>query len=650
MVVSQKKWLRLAACAGMLVLLFCPLAIGQDGPPNSQAQIMEHLSAVVHWSRQWENADITLSRPGDEVYIENGRSLAQQIVQLEFQSALAQATLLGDTKTASANGNGQGNTEAQNLSKLQQQLAQRTKEIQQQMDVLAVKIPAARVKDRPALQTQQDNLQGQLQLAQTLRDSLQKLSAFVTSTETAGGAANGLTKKILALQRNTLGAAPVSQSGKDNTTAATSPIVHSSQNEGLIGQLRQMFRLVTSTRTLNQLDQEAGQLHASTKQLRAPLIVALRTTLAQGQLQLSSNAGASAESAAAKAADAHETPAQEKKEMADLVQHFKLLSNATLPLSQQLILLEQSQANLDQLQASIKHDYVGILRALLLRVGGILLALGIIWLLAELWRRATFRYVHDARRRRQFLVIRRVVLGVCMFIVILLGFISDFSSLATYAGLITAGIAVALQAIILSIAAYFFLVGRYGVRVGDRATIVYNGANSVTGDVVDIGLVRFYMMELVGDGVDMQPTGRICAFPNSVLFQTNPLFRQLPGTEYTWREIVLPLQPQSDGALVEKQLMSIVQKMYSEYSALLERQHQSIESAMAIYVETPKPYSRMRFNGSGMEIIVRYPVPLRRTGELDDRMVQEVEQMLRANPSIQLPAGAAPSLRSPVKA
>lgn len=638
-----------AGCAAISIIVFSLPGIAQNSTPNSQVDIMEHLNSVLHWAREWGTADITLSRPGDEVYIDNGRSLAQQVVKLEFQSALAQAALLGDVKTTS-NRNGQSSNETQNLMRLQQQIVQRTKDIQQQINVLAAKIPKARAKDRPALQTQQDNLQGQLQLAQALQDNLQKLSSFVMSTETVGGAANDLTKKILALQQNTPGFTSIAQNSKDNKAPAPAPVVHNVQNDGLIGQLGQMFRLVTTTRTLNRLDQEAVQLQATTRQLRAPLLAALRTTLQQGQLQLSGNAPASAESSAVKTADTTENPAQKKKEMADLVEHFKLLSGATLPLSQQLILLEESQANLDQLQASLKHDYISILRSLLLRVGGLLLALGIIWLLAELWRRATFRYVHDARRRRQFLVFRRVVLTFCMFIVILLGFVSDFSSLATYAGLITAGIAVALQAIILSVAAYFFLVGRYGVRVGDRATVYYAGANSVTGDVVDIGLVRFYMMELVGDGVDMQPTGRICAFPNSVLFQTNPLFRQLPGTEYTWREVVLPLQTQSDGNVAEKQLMGIIQKMYSEYQPMLERQHQSIESTLAFYVEVPKPYTRLRFNGSGMEIIVRYPIPLRRAGELDDRVVLEVEQMLRNNPAIQLLAGASPSLRSPVKA
>ena len=115
------------------------------------------------------------------------------------------------------------------------------------------------------------------------------------------------------------------------------------------------------------------------------------------------------------------------------------------------------------------------------------------------------------------------------------------SSLATYAGLLTAGLAVALQNVIVSIVAYFFLIGRYGLRVGDRVTI-----SGVTGDVLEIGLVRLYLMEMTGGAADLQPTGRVVGFSNSVLFQPSALFRQMPGADYVWHSVALTLTPDTD--------------------------------------------------------------------------------------------------------
>jgi len=175
--------------------------------------------------------------------------------------------------------------------------------------------------------------------------------------------------------------------------------------------------------------------------------------------------------------------------------------------------------------------------------------------------------------------------------------------------------------------------------------VVYNAANSVTGDVVDIGLVRFYLMELAGSDIEMKPTGRIVVFPNSVLFQTNPLFKQLPGTEYIWREIGLPLNRESDLQLAEKELLALVNRGYAEYRPLLEKQHSHIEATVGLQMEAPKPYTRMRFIGSGLEMVVCYPVPLRQASTFDDRMVMDVMEILRQNPSIRLADGAVPELR-----
>ena len=173
-----------------------------------------------------------------------------------------------------------------------------------------------------------------------------------------------------------------------------------------------------------------------------------------------------------------------------------------------------------------------------------------------------------------------------MGIVLILGFVSEFSSLATFAGFITAGLAVGLQTILLSVAAYFFLVGRWGIRVGDRISVA-----GVTGDVVDVGLVRLYLMELAGTGVDLYPTGRIVVFSNSVLFQaTTPLFKQLPGSEYAWHEVAVALNPGGKYDLVESQLLEAVRSVHSGYGDELQRQLGTTERRIDIQMKVPEPH------------------------------------------------------------
>lgn len=656
--------------------------------PNTGAQVLNHVNRVLQWSRRWAAADAYAVVPSDELFVENGQDIARQVVDLEFKSALAQAALLADSsnKPLPPQEGAPAAVDAQNLLKVQQNVVEKLTALKTQLDTINKEIPTARAKQRPALQSQQETLQGQIALAQALQNNLQQLTSFVNATDAASGVATELTAKIRALQRTVPTAAIPAGSTTDKSTpksAATSsqiqfPTFGGARDEGLVGQMGQMIHLVSGLHSLDQLKDETTRLQTSTEQLRTPLLAALRSTLQQGRVELAhagpsgaasapanggeqgANSGpnnaASGQTApqspgpaAANATASQETPKQRQQATALLVQHFKQLSDATIPLSQELILLDQSQANLKQLQDSVDHEYDQVFRSLLLRVATLLIALGLIWLFSELWRRATFRYIRDARRRRQFLVLRRVITGFCMFVIVLLGFVSDFSSLATYAGLITAGVAVALQTVILSVAAYFFLVGRYGVRVGDRVTVVFNGANSVTGDVVDIGLVRFYLMELAGSGIDLKPTGRIVVFPNSVLFQTNPLFKQFPGTEYMWREIGFPMRADSDVALAEKELLASANTLYAEYKPALERQHAGLEQSMGMHVDVPKPYARLRLIATGLEVVVSYPVPLRQGPAMDGRMVTAVMDILRNHPSIHLVDGAAPELRSTIK-
>jgi small-conductance mechanosensitive channel len=87
------------------------------------------------------------------------------------------------------------------------------------------------------------------------------------------------------------------------------------------------------------------------------------------------------------------------------------------------------------------------------------------------------------------------------------------SSLATYLGLLTAGIAVALQNVILSSLGYLLLVGKRGIRIGDRVQV-----SGIAGDVINMGLLQFQLKEF--DLQKQKFTGHVATFSNSLVFVT----------------------------------------------------------------------------------------------------------------------------------
>ncbi len=119
--------------------------------------------------------------------------------------------------------------------------------------------------------------------------------------------------------------------------------------------------------------------------------------------------------------------------------------------------------------------------------------------------------MHDTERRHIILVIQRVVVWFTIVVVAAFAFASDLTSSATFFGLLAAGVAVALQSVIIAALGYFLLVGRRGIRIGDRVEI-----SGVTGDVTDIGWLQFQLREI--DSGTQQPTGRVVTFSNSFVF------------------------------------------------------------------------------------------------------------------------------------
>jgi small-conductance mechanosensitive channel len=309
-----------------------------------------------------------------------------------------------------------------------------------------------------------------------------------------------------------------------------------------------------------------------------------------------------------------------KTELDTLNARFRQLSSALLPLSKRRVLLEAYKANLARWRTSVVEQHRRDWRRLTFRgiFFGVLLLL--VFGMAVAWRRITFRYVQDVKRRHHFLLIRRIVLLLLVAGILTATFASDFSSLTTFIGLLTAGIAIALQDVILSIAGYFVIIGKYGIRPGDRVRIA-----AVNGDVLDVGLVWIYLMELETRGSDQLPTGRIVEFPNSVVFDHSAgIFKQLPGTRFLWHEVALTAAPDSDFEATQKRMLAAVESVFAEYREDIERQHREMDRLLGTTTPPPRPHSRLRVAPNGIEIRVRYPVEIAGAGEIDDRVAAAI--------------------------
>ena len=628
---------------GAVMLTSSFTSVSQTPSPaiTAPGDVIQYLNQTINWYQQLTVEQQIADEPSDALVLGDNRQVAAQVVRLGFDYARAQAMALARQGTSTSSSDTQNPAAArfQSLTQLSAKLDGQAKELEGEIDGLRQKLDTATGKRRQVVKNDLEETQSELQLVEVRRDVIRSMLEFVSGTSASGVGASGLRGQIESLARS-VPAANSAQGGDQNngtgahanTPATTVSVTPSSKSEpsGIWGLTADLFSLSRKMRAIDDRIRATDQLSETAKKLRAPVIADLRE-LTKKSDEIANQADSSNDAAQF---------AQQKQQLDSLTAQFKQISATMLPLSKQNILLGLYRANLANWQGTLRSRSRSELRGLAVRLALLAIVLAFVYGFAEVWRRTIFKYVHDPRRRYQFLLLRKIVLWFVVVIVIAFAFASQLGSVATFAGLITAGVAVALQNVILSIAGYFFLIGRFGIRVGDRVQIA-----GVTGEVVDVGLVRLHLMELVGGGET--PTGRVVAFSNSIVFQpTAGLFKQIPGTSFVWHEIMLTLAPQSDYHAVEERLMGVVESTFKEYQGEMERQRAHMERIVSSgSVASLKPRGRLRFTGAGLEVSIKFPVSLQNAAEIDDRVTRELLEAINRDPKLKLADSSAPVIR-----
>ncbi|HEY2031225.1 MAG TPA: mechanosensitive ion channel family protein [Myxococcales bacterium] len=614
--------------AALILLAFAARA---DAPQAPSDALLDDLNQTIQWYRRIAGEAALATEPSDVLYLNDNLSIARQVLGLEFDFARADAALLTAADQNDAKG-GDPQKPASQQSLATAAAAAATRQQQEEAQVARLQKEAQdapTAKARKLAAEQLDAERSDLSLMQARAQTLKSLADFVSQS----GSNAGLLGQIDELERSVpeARAQRTQANGQPQTaTAATAAanIAKRSQPNGVVELTSDIFAL---TRKLREVD-EAAALTASLRvradKLRAPLLTQLRAMLAEADKL---------------AAEPDSTDpavlADHKKKLDQSTAAFKRQAAALVPLAKMGVLLDSARANLLEWKTAIGRQYEVELRSLLLRAGLLLAALLALLAASEFWRRATFRYVRDQRRRQQSLLVRRIVVTVLMTITVIFSLVSELGSLATFAGFITAGLAVALQNVILSVAAYFFLIGKYGVRAGDRVQI-----GAVTGDVLDIGLVRLHLMELGEGGL---PTGRVVVFSNSTVFGSNNFFKQLPGSQFTWHQVKLTLASAADYRKAEERLMAAVNGVFETYRAQVDRQHAEVTSNLSIDLQEARPQSRIRLTEAGMEMIIRYPVPLAQASAIDDQISRALLDAVDAAPDLKLAGSGKPTIEAP---
>jgi hypothetical protein len=465
-----------------------------DLPSNQQ--VLAFLTETIDWYRHRVIEGELATEPVDLVFLKDVRPIAAQIVQLSFDFARADASLAAissarnpNASAATASGS---SPDLASFVQMENNADSASRQASREVENIKKKLVYAHGAERRRLEAALDVTQSRLGVLQAGLASLRELVQFV---QASGGRQTGdLASSVDELAQTVLDVTSPA-AAKLQTQNSQVASVATAQDSGILGLSAKVSALGRKLRILDDEITRTDKLRQSSNNLRAPLLAYVNKrfpTGADNYLQTTDV----------------RVLQQQKAELDALTAVAKALAPALVSLDKQNVLLAAYSSHLKTWRAAVVSENEKTWKNLIFRLAGVALAIGALLLIGAVGRKLTDRYVRDLDRRHIVRVIERVFLWFTIVLVAALSFTSELTSLATFLGLLTAGLAVALQGVILSALGYFVLVGRRGIRIGDRVQI-----SGVTGDVTDISWLQLELKEI--DTRTQQPTGNVVTFSNS---------------------------------------------------------------------------------------------------------------------------------------
>ncbi len=184
--------------------------------------------------------------------------------------------------------------------------------------------------------------------------------------------------------------------------------------------------------------------------------------------------------------------------------------------------------------------------------------------------------------------------------------LAGWTTLVTYFGLVSAGLAIALQDLIVSLAGWLFIIWRRPFEVGDRIQVGEN-----MGDVIDLRLFAFSILEVGGARVEAeQSTGRIIHIPNGTVFK-EPVTNTHQGVPFIWNEMPVMVTFESDWQKAKKILNNIILDLAPDVEDGMRQYRQSAGRFVIRYSNfTPVIYTNVA--DSGVVLTLRYLIEPRK--------------------------------------
>jgi len=234
--------------------------------------------------------------------------------------------------------------------------------------------------------------------------------------------------------------------------------------------------------------------------------------------------------------------------------------------------------------------------------------------------------------RKKFHLKKAVEYTLTLIGVLLIGnlWISNFQSIITFLGLLSAGIAIALKDLFMNIAGWAFIYIRKPFDVGDRIQI-----GKVKGDVIDLRLFQFSILE-IGNWVDSdQSTGRVIHVPNAQVFQKSQANYSM-GFNFIWNEQTIYITLDSDYKKVKSILTQLLNHHLKDEIKSAEAEFKKARDKHMIIYNQFTPAIFIEIMERGVKVSMRYLCNPRKKRLVEHALAESILERFALEENIKL--------------
>lgn len=242
----------------------------------------------------------------------------------------------------------------------------------------------------------------------------------------------------------------------------------------------------------------------------------------------------------------------------------------------------------------------------------------VIWVLRLMAIRIVNKQLPEAEdqyRWRKNLTYISVFLG---FLIVGRIWFEGLQSIATFLGLLSAGLAIALRDPVSDLAGWLFILWRKPFEVGDRIQL-----GDVKGDVIDTRIFKFTVLEIGNWVRSDQSTGRVVHVPNHEVFN-KPLANYTSDFEFIWNEMQVLVTFESNWSKAKKLLQDIADKHLNQFSDEAQKQVQRAQKAYLIHYRHLTPIVYTDVQDSGICLTIRHLTNPRRRRSTSEALWEDI--------------------------